>query len=154
MTSAPIKPSNFKSTRKAKFPYLYGDPVLIKTALSNLIINACQAITGSGRVDISIEASRRDNSIQISISDNGIGIPSEIIPKIFDPFFTTKETGTGLGLALVKKIITAHNGTIEAFSGQGRGTTFIITLPVESRVRVDGKTDLEQLQIEESAHDH
>jgi two-component system sensor histidine kinase AtoS len=148
------KAIEFQINKEGEIPILYGDPVLIKTALSNLIINACQAITGSGRVDISIEASRRDNSIQISISDNGIGIPSEIIPKIFDPFFTTKETGTGLGLALVKKIITAHNGTIEAFSGQGRGTTFIITLPVESRVRVDGKTDLEQLPIEESAHDH
>lgn len=137
--------------KKGEIPELYGDPILIKTALSNLIINACQAISESGRLELHIEHLQEDNRVQVSIRDTGIGIPREAISKIFDPFFTTKEKGTGLGLALVKKIITAHNGTIEATSDISRGTTFVLTLPVESSPKSDKKPGIFQPISEVSA---
>jgi|YNPMSStandDraft_1061717.scaffolds.fasta_scaffold00026_46 PAS domain S-box-containing protein len=69
--------------------------------------------------------------IKISIADNGIGIPKEILPKIFDPFFTTKEKGNGLGLSICHSIITKHKGFIEVESEEGKGTTFHVYLPAK-----------------------
>jgi len=147
------KSIDFRIEKKGEIPEYYGDPVLIKTALSNLIINACQAISESGIIELIIEHLHEENKIQISISDTGVGIPSAAIPKIFDPFFTTKETGTGLGLALVKKIIAAHNGTIEVTSDKSRRTVFVLTLPVESLAKGDEKTGFIQTPLEISATD-
>ena len=62
--------------------------------------------------------------------DNGCGIPAEKIERIFNPFFTTKEKGTGLGMAISKKIVEAHEGTIDVVSEPGRGTEFVVTLPL------------------------
>ncbi|MBW1803069.1 MAG: hypothetical protein JRJ85_20340, partial [Deltaproteobacteria bacterium] len=72
--------------------------------------------------------------VEVIISDTGVGIPEENLSKIFDPFFTTKEVGkgTGLGLNVAYNIIKKHNGIIETKSDVGRGTTFLIRLPVDS----------------------
>jgi signal transduction histidine kinase len=74
----------------------------------------------------------KENRLEITIADTGSGIAPDDLPKIFNPFFTTKDKGIGLGLALVKKIIAAHYGTIEVISKLSEGTTFVISLPISS----------------------
>jgi signal transduction histidine kinase len=99
----------------------------------NLINNAFQAVNGiedrSGMVEI--KTKNLGDQIQITVSDNGPGIPEEIKDKIFQPFFTTKPTGegTGLGLSLVYDIVQAHEGELKVDSEIGKGTAFIVTLP-------------------------
>jgi len=119
-----------------------GDSILLKNALNNLIINACQAIDKSGEINIKIDYDDRRNQLRISISDNGRGISKENLSKIFNPFFSTRDKGTGLGLALVRKIITGHMGHIEVESIEGKGTTLTITLPVDLKIeQVDEDSD-------------
>jgi PAS domain S-box-containing protein len=98
-------------------------------AMVNIISNAAQAIEGKGQVIIQTKATK--SLAEIIISDNGQGIPDEILPKITDPFFTTKnpKEGTGLGLFITYAIIQEHNGTISFKSEFGKGTTVTITLP-------------------------
>ena len=70
------------------------------------------------------------DSVEITVSDTGHGISSDVIEKIFDPFFTTRDSGTGLGLAVVHRIIEGHKGKIEVKSKKGEGTSFRILLPM------------------------
>jgi len=116
----------------------YGDipsiqcyPGQINQVFMNLVHNAVQAIPERG--DITIETSTVASYLVIRISDTGMGILPENLPKLFDPFFTTKEVGkgTGLGLSISHGIIEKHNGTIEMESEIGKGTTFIIQLPLD-----------------------
>ena len=81
---------------------------------------------------VSVNTKKNEDSVTITVTDNGSGIPSSIKEKIFQPFFTTKPTGsgTGLGLSLSYDIIKAHGGELKVESGEGEGTTFIIQLPV------------------------
>ncbi|MCK7527226.1 MAG: HAMP domain-containing histidine kinase [Ignavibacteriales bacterium] len=109
----------------------YFDPKGIHRCLLNLISNAVYACIqkGSGRVNVTTTL-RESSVLEIMISDNGIGISKENLEHVFDIFFTTKGTsGTGLGLAVTKKIIEEHNGTIAVSSTLNIGTRFIITLP-------------------------
>ncbi|MEK7286335.1 MAG: ATP-binding protein [Nitrospirota bacterium] len=109
------------------------DPTLMKQALSNLIRNGIEAMTSEEEIDsriLTVTAGyRTDRFLEIKVSNTGRGIPMDQQEKIFLPFFTTKEKGSGLGLALVQKIILAHNGTVSMESTKEKGTTFIITLP-------------------------
>ncbi|MBI5056774.1 MAG: PAS domain S-box protein [Nitrospirae bacterium] len=104
------------------------DMVLLRQALSNLFINAAEAMPGGGSIDADLRLIQ--NKIEIRIKDSGCGIPEEIRRKIFLPFYTTKQKGFGLGLALVQKIIVSHGGAIEAESKEGDGAVFTITLPL------------------------
>lgn len=108
--------------------HLQIDPIEMRKALFNIIINALQSMTAGGSLSISTE--KKDSNVELLISDTGKGVPKDIQARIFDPFFTTKERGTGLGLAIAYKIIEAHKGTITFNSEEGRGTTFIIRLPI------------------------
>ncbi|RJQ19731.1 MAG: PAS domain S-box protein [Nitrospiraceae bacterium] len=103
------------------------DAVLLRQALSNLFINAVEAMPGGGSIDIRLRCIR--NRAEISIRDTGCGIPEDIRRKMFLPFYTTKQGGFGLGLALVQKIVVSHGGGIEADSKEGEGTLFTVTLP-------------------------
>ena len=100
----------------------------ITQAVLNILLNSIEAVDKNG--EIMIDVKRVNDGIQLSISDNGKGISKENVDKIFEPFFTTKKSGTGIGLALVKKIIDMHNGKIAIESKEGEGTRFIISLPV------------------------
>ena len=111
---------------------VYGDPVQIGQVITNMLMNAIQAISPPGTITISTH--RTGDELEISLSDTGCGIPAEYIDKIFDPFFSTKGTkGTGLGLAVSYDIIKKHSGDIEVTSKDGGGTTFIIRLPIHGQ---------------------
>lgn len=112
---------------------ILGDPILLKQSFQNLLQNSIDAMPQGGRLSVSIRQdsfASGEESVRIRFSDTGCGIPKEIQDKIFNPFFTAKEKGTGLGLSLVRKIIDLHNGKIELESQPGKGTTFVIHLPL------------------------
>ena len=115
----------------------------ISQVIQNLIINAKHALPDGGAIEVegkNIEAASPTDSalpgtnryVRITISDNGIGIPDNLLEKIFAPYFTTKEEGSGLGLAISHAIINKHDGSISVQSKQGEGTTFTIHLPVST----------------------
>jgi len=112
-----------------EIPKMIGDPNQLKQVFVNLINNAIHAMPEGGRLEI--KTSRIDEEISIIFKDTGTGIPADILPRIFEPFFTTKrEKGTGLGLSISYRIIEDHGGRIDVESEEGKGTTFIIRLPV------------------------
>lgn len=115
---------------KLEEAFILADKDQMMRVFNNLVKNAIQAIPGDkkGRVKIMVES--EGDYVRISISDNGVGIEYEKQSKIFVPYFTTKSTGTGLGLAMVKQIIENHKGRIDFESEVGKGTTFIIDLPI------------------------
>lgn len=109
------------------------DRGLFEIALLNLLKNAVQAIEESKKGDsIRISSLKENGIVRIEVSDNGPGIPKDLLTRIFDPFFTTKEVGkgTGLGLGITHQIISAHKGDIKVYSKEGEGTTFTIRIPL------------------------
>ena len=111
-----------------------GDEVLLRQALSNLARNAVEACVGAGIVpDVRLEAvtDAATRALRVQVTDNGPGIDPALRERVFRPFFTTKRDGTGLGLALVQKIVVTHNGRVQAGPGSGGvGTTMLVTLPL------------------------
>ena len=119
-------------------PLISVDPSQIQQVFMNMIINAAEAMQGSGRLTLETRFDPVDNTVDVIFTDTGHGIREEDMPRLFDPFFTTKEVGhgTGLGLAISYGIVRKHRGTITVDSEIGKGTTFIISLPatVEKRI--------------------
>lgn len=111
-------------------PAIHGDAETLYRAFSNLIINAIQAMPSGGTLSVSSKLNASSSSAEITFRDTGIGMDQKTVRNIFNPFFTTKDKGVGLGLALTRKIIEDHRGTIDAVSEKGMGTTFTILLPV------------------------
>ena len=109
------------------YPAFYGDPVRLKQALLNLLKNSMESITGRGKITLKIYV--HDKRLLIAVKDNGCGIPREQLQIIFQPFVTYKEHGTDLGLPIVRKIISAHGGTIRIYSEPEKGTEVQIYLP-------------------------
>ncbi len=101
----------------------------IQEVILNLMVNSISAINNKGRISIELHK-KNQKELEIFFSDDGMGIKQEHMSQIFNPFFTTKNRGTGLGLSICKKIIEAHNGSIEVKSKSKEGTTFSIRLPV------------------------
>ena len=118
-------------------------PAQINQVVLNLLVNAMQAIeaTGRGAGRIEIETRARGDEVILEVADDGCGIPAEILPRIFDPFFTTKPVGqgTGLGLAISRGIVADHGGRIEVESTPGRGSRFLVILPVEGKEQGHGQ---------------
>ncbi len=118
----------------------YGDippirchPNQINQVFMNLLVNASQAVKGKG--EVRIKTFREDDMVNVQISDTGVGIPAENLPRIFDPGFTTKGVGvgTGLGLSICFKIVQDHRGNIDVRTEVGKGSTFTVRLPVGDR---------------------
>jgi len=107
----------------------YADPEMLRAALLNLTINACQA-TGEGKVDIHVEAGT--GGCHIAIRDRGHGIPTDVRDRVFEPFFTTRTSGTGLGLAIVKRLLELQGGGIVLTERPGGGTVADVTIPTRS----------------------
>jgi len=123
-----------KIIREKLFPEIQADPEQLKEALVNIVINACEAMKEGGKIVITEEENKsgsQKHEAIIRISDNGPGISKASLGKIFQPFYSTKEEGTGLGLSIASRIIQEHGGNIRAESVEGKGTAFIITLPVK-----------------------
>lgn len=133
---------------------IYADPKQIKQVFLNFFLNALEAMVNGGELSISINNDSTDYNQKreevaceimkevssnektyavVTISDTGIGIDEGDIDKIFDPFFTTRDQGTGLGLAVVYRIIESHGGFIDVKSAEGKGTTFLIFLPTAEK---------------------
>jgi signal transduction histidine kinase len=107
------------------------DPGMLKQVILNLFINAQQAMSEGGELMIRTDREKKDAVIQIS--DTGSGIAPDRLPRIFDAYRSSRPQGTGLGLATAKKIVHAHNGTIAVASELGKGTSFTIKLPLQTR---------------------
>ena len=116
-----------------EFGRVDADDVLLRQAFMNLLRNAVEACQGQGLIpDVRVEGvlDTAQSLARVSVHDNGPGIPAEARERIFRPFFTTKKTGTGLGLALVQKIVVTHNGRVLATSSPRGGACFQVTLPL------------------------
>ena len=127
-------------------PMLWGDDASLQRVLINLLDNAVNASKEGGKVKVAaraISADAKHPGIQIKITDDGAGIPPELLPKIFDLFVTTKRSGkgTGLGLAVCQEIVKAHGGTINIKSEVGTGTSVRIYLPIDERSAEAGPSE-------------
>lgn len=119
-----------------------GDNHQLEQAFVNLLLNAVESISGSGSLSVATDIATDDENhvregesrrfLRICISDTGGGITQENMRRLFEPFFTTKQNGTGLGLAVTRRIIEEHNGTIRVESQPGQGTTFTVLLPIKA----------------------
>jgi two-component system sensor histidine kinase HydH len=109
-------------------------------AILNLLLNALQAVSSGGQIEVGAELDPSDSRFKIWVEDDGPGISGDQKEKIFDPFFTTREKGTGLGLAIVHKIVENHSGEINLQSppaGKTRGCRFTIAIPIKSHRQVN-----------------
>jgi signal transduction histidine kinase len=112
-------------------PTIQADAEKLRQVFSNVLDNAIDALEGVAedrRIDLFVENGGRNATVRLR--DNGCGIPPDKLDRIFNPFFTTKEKGTGLGMAISRKIVEAHEGSIDVVSEPGRGSEFAITLPL------------------------
>jgi two-component system sensor histidine kinase HydH len=113
-----------------RLPQLKIDPDEMKKALLNIMLNGVQAMPEGGKLQVQSYTDDSKGTVVIRITDSGVGISKENLSTIFQPYFSTKEKGTGIGLSIAYRIISDHKGKIEVESEVGKGTTFIITLPV------------------------
>ena len=115
---------------------ILGDPSGLRQVFMNLLYNAFQSIKDRGQVEITTQASRDGEAVEVRIKDTGCGIAPEVIDRIWDPFFTTKEVGKGLGLglALTYNIVKRHGGTLSVESKIDKGSLFTVWLPVSREI--------------------
>lgn len=115
---------------------LFADSIQIQQVILNLVRNAIEAMSESQtglRVLVLRTASAENNALEVTVSDNGPGLPPEVMKQLFMPFFTTKPMGMGLGLSISHSIIGAHKGSLWATPNPDRGITFHCILPLELR---------------------
>ncbi|MGH9496239.1 MAG: ATP-binding protein [Candidatus Sulfotelmatobacter sp.] len=105
------------------------DPDLLHRAISNLVLNAMDAMPEGGT--LTLRTHGEDKSVRIEVADTGTGLTPEECERIFTPYYTSKQHGTGLGLAIVQSVVSDHGGRISVRSGPGRGSTFVIELPLQ-----------------------
>src|SRR5688572_27007281 len=110
-------------------PGLRADPALVRQALLNLALNACQAMPDGGKLTVGARM-EKDRRLALSVEDTGAGISAGTLDRIFDLYYTTKPEGSGIGLSIVYRIVQLHGGEIEVQSTEGRGTTFRLLLPL------------------------
>jgi signal transduction histidine kinase len=115
-------------TQSADLKPVSADPELLHRAVSNLVLNAIDAMPQGGT--LTLRTSRNDDTAVIEVADTGRGLTSEERERLFTPYYTSKSHGTGLGLAIVQSIVSDHGGRITVKSQAGQGTAFIIELPV------------------------
>jgi len=128
------KQAKFHLDLEAKLPWIQADPQGVHRCLLNLLTNSIDAIE-AGRGEVRVSTRTEGESILVSVEDNGVGIPPEARQQIFEVFYSTKgNRGTGLGLAVTKKIVEEHGGTIVVESAPGQGSRFTIRLPLLSTI--------------------
>jgi signal transduction histidine kinase len=115
------------------------DANLFKQALLNMMLNAVQAMPNGG--ELIIRTAVHDSTLILDVADTGVGIPPSQIPHLFEAFYTTKKGGTGLGLAMTRRIIEEHGGHISVWSEPGHGTNFRVELPLGGAVVTSPRAD-------------
>jgi two-component system, NtrC family, nitrogen regulation sensor histidine kinase NtrY len=110
--------------------FVYSDKSQLLRVFTNLLENAKQSIPEDRKGNVEVSVTIEDHHGIITIADNGQGIPDDVVKKLFQPYFTTKSSGTGLGLAMTRKIIEFWKGQIWFETKEGKGTTFYIKLPL------------------------
>lgn len=116
------------TVHQGDIPPARGNYAELREALTNIVINACESITGNGVIEIRTESLNK--KVCLSVSDTGAGMKPEVLRRIFDPFFTTKSfTGTGMGLSVAFGIVSRHGGNIDVESHENVGTTMRVSLP-------------------------
>ncbi len=113
-------------------PDMWIDIGQMQQVFANLLINAVEAVGTKGEISITTRVDAGRTGVEIEIADTGSGIPPEYVPRIFEPFFSTKAKGTGLGLAVTYGFIQNHQGDIQVDSAPGKGTRFVIHLPLNT----------------------
>ncbi|MGA7045904.1 MAG: ATP-binding protein [Candidatus Sulfotelmatobacter sp.] len=124
------KPIKIELHKAPDLPEVEHDSDQIHQVLLNLLLNAVQAVTGAGTVNVEIGS--QDGFASVAVSDTGRGISSEHLSNIFRPFYTTKGNGTGLGLSLARRIVEEHHGRIEVNSVVAKGSKFTVLLPFQT----------------------
>jgi signal transduction histidine kinase len=115
-----------------ELPKITADRVQLQQVFMNLMLNGIESMRDNGG-ELTIKSQlREDGKLQISVTDNGVGLPPEKADQIFNAFFTTKAQGTGLGLAITRSIVESHGGRVWAATNPERGTTFHFTIPVRT----------------------
>jgi PAS domain S-box-containing protein len=120
---------NFVRYLRKGLPKIMGDKGKLGQVFLNIIQNAIQAISGKGKIILKSQFLAADDVLEVSVSDNGHGIPEDYRKKIFDPFFSTKDGGTGLGLSICNSIVEQHRGSIDISGGEDKGTHISVRLP-------------------------
>jgi two-component system sensor kinase FixL len=124
-----------RTSLEAGLPIVDADPIQIQQVLINLIMNAFDAMRDTPapmrKVEISTQQSG-DGTVRTGVRDYGVGISEETRSRLFEQFFTTKPDGLGMGLAIVRSIVEAHGGSIEAENAEGEGARFHFTLPIST----------------------
>ena len=119
-----------RSELAATLPKIKADRVQVQQVFMNLMLNAIEAMQDEGG-DLTVRSQLQGSQLLLSVSDTGVGLPTEKVDQIFSAFFTTKQQGSGMGLAISRSIVESHGGRLWATSNDGRGTTFHFTLPNE-----------------------
>src|SRR5258708_26201216 len=114
----------------AELPKIMVDRVQLQQVFMNLMLNAIEAMKDSGG-ELTVKSELQDGQLQFSISDTGVGLPTEKMDQIFSAFFTTKPQGSGMGLAISRSIVESHGGQLWASANSGGGATFHFTLPIQ-----------------------
>jgi signal transduction histidine kinase len=123
----------------ADAPPIHGDAHRLEQVALNLMLNAAEAMPSGGLLTVRLRS--EPGAAVVEVSDTGVGIPQDAIDKVMRPFYSTKPTGTGLGLALVGRIVAAHHGTLRIESEPGQGTTVRVILPTAPAERADGPAE-------------
>ena len=130
-------PSNIKVVKLVdKKPKMRADFEKLKRVFVNLIRNAVEAMPKGGT--LTIKSMKKGGNVMFTVSDTGIGMTEEVMKKLWTPLFTTKAKGMGLGLAICKRFVEAHGGTITVESAPEKGATFTVTLPIEPKIEEEG----------------
>jgi C4-dicarboxylate-specific signal transduction histidine kinase len=117
----------------AELPKIMADRVQLQQVFMNLMANGIEAMQDSGG-ELTVKSQVQDSQLQFSVSDTGVGLPTEKMDQIFSAFFTTKPQGSGMGLAISRSIVESHGGRLWATANDGRGATFHFTLPIQVTV--------------------
>jgi len=136
MAELEVNPSRitFEQRLTKRLPKIMGDEEKLGQVLLNLIQNAIQAVSSKGEIVLETRSSGPDDMLEVSIIDDGPGIPEDYREKVFDPFFTTRDGGTGLGLSICNSIVEQHQGDIRIECGEDGGTRVSVRLPVKPGV--------------------
>jgi PAS domain S-box-containing protein len=123
-------PIAMRSVLTTGLPKILADRVQLQQVFMNLMLNAIEAMKDSGG-DLTVKSELQDGQLQFSVSDTGVGLPTEKMDQIFSAFFTTKPHGSGMGLAISRSIVESHGGQLWASANRGGGATFHFTLPLQ-----------------------